>query len=240
MSSNTRSCCSWTSSTCSPEPAPSRLPAGRRPRGIAPAQGRMARARRRSGRDRPPGRGIRVRQRIPAPHGAPQPFGLADRPVTCGEWLSFMEDDGYRRPEFWLSDGWAVVNTRALGRPSLLVTGPRRPRRWLQFTLVGPASGRPERAGLPHQLLRGRRLRTLDRHAAARPSRNGRRSRRRTVKATTSPRRRPCDRGPHPRPALRPTRSSATPGNGPRVPTRPIPGSGPRPAPWASTTGSSW
>ena len=39
------------------------------------------------------------------------PFGLADRPVTCGEWLSFMEDDGYRRPEFWLSDGWAVVNS---------------------------------------------------------------------------------------------------------------------------------
>src|SRR5271165_3036134 len=38
------------------------------------------------------------------------PFGLADRPVTCGEWLSFMEHDGYRRPEFWLSDGWAVVN----------------------------------------------------------------------------------------------------------------------------------
>ena len=24
------------------------------------------------------------------------PFGLADRPVTCGDWLSFMEDDGGR------------------------------------------------------------------------------------------------------------------------------------------------
>ena len=43
------------------------------------------------------------------------PFGLADRPVTCGEWLSFMEDDGYRRPEFWLSDGWAVVNAQQSG-----------------------------------------------------------------------------------------------------------------------------
>ena len=45
------------------------------------------------------------------------PFGLADRPVTCGEWLSFMEDDGYRRPEFWLSDGWAVVNAEHWDAP---------------------------------------------------------------------------------------------------------------------------
>jgi ergothioneine biosynthesis protein EgtB len=37
------------------------------------------------------------------------PFALADRPVTCGEWLSFMEDGGYARHEFWLSDGWSVV-----------------------------------------------------------------------------------------------------------------------------------
>ena len=65
------------------------------------------------------------------------PFALADRPVTCGEWLSFMEDDGYRRPEFWLSDGWAVVNARALGGPALLVTRPDDPDRWLQFTLAG-------------------------------------------------------------------------------------------------------
>ena len=29
--------------------------------------------------------------------------------MTCGEWLSFMADGGYTRPEFWLSDGWSVV-----------------------------------------------------------------------------------------------------------------------------------
>ena len=33
-------------------------------------------------------------------------FALADRPVTCAEYLAFMRDRGYERPEFWLSDGW--------------------------------------------------------------------------------------------------------------------------------------
>ena len=42
------------------------------------------------------------------------PFALADRPVTCGEWLCFMEDGGYHRPEFWLSDGWSVVMNQGL------------------------------------------------------------------------------------------------------------------------------
>ena len=37
------------------------------------------------------------------------PFGIADRLVTAGDWLAFMADDGYRRPELWLSDGWGFV-----------------------------------------------------------------------------------------------------------------------------------
>ena len=36
-------------------------------------------------------------------------YRIADRPVSVGEYLAFMEDGGYERPEFWLSDGWAVV-----------------------------------------------------------------------------------------------------------------------------------
>jgi len=34
------------------------------------------------------------------------PFALADRLVTNGEYLAFMEDGGYRRPELWLAAGW--------------------------------------------------------------------------------------------------------------------------------------
>jgi len=34
-------------------------------------------------------------------------FEIASRPVTNGDFLAFMSDDGYERPELWLSDGWA-------------------------------------------------------------------------------------------------------------------------------------
>jgi ergothioneine biosynthesis protein EgtB len=65
------------------------------------------------------------------------PFALADRPVTCGEWLSFMEDGGYARPEFWLSDGWSVVMTNGWRSPLYWFTDPEEPDTWLQFTLSG-------------------------------------------------------------------------------------------------------
>jgi ergothioneine biosynthesis protein EgtB len=37
------------------------------------------------------------------------PFRLASRAVTCGEWLAFMADGGYRRPSLWQADGWDAV-----------------------------------------------------------------------------------------------------------------------------------
>ena len=39
------------------------------------------------------------------------PFDLASRPVTYGEFLAFMDDAGYQRPELWLSMGWDWVRT---------------------------------------------------------------------------------------------------------------------------------
>ncbi len=46
-----------------------------------------------------------------------QPHALADRLVTNGEWRAFQEDGGYRRPELWLSDGWAWVGEHGIDAP---------------------------------------------------------------------------------------------------------------------------
>ncbi len=46
-----------------------------------------------------------------------EPFRVADRLVTCGEWLAFLDDGGYRRPELWLSDGWATVSQQGWRAP---------------------------------------------------------------------------------------------------------------------------
>ncbi|MCZ8014410.1 MAG: ergothioneine biosynthesis protein EgtB [Limnobacter sp.] len=37
------------------------------------------------------------------------PFELANRLVTCGEYLAFIEDGGYQNPSHWLSEGWSAV-----------------------------------------------------------------------------------------------------------------------------------
>jgi ergothioneine biosynthesis protein EgtB len=46
-----------------------------------------------------------------------QPFQIADRLVTNAEWHAFIDDDGYRRPEFWLADGWALVRAEGWQAP---------------------------------------------------------------------------------------------------------------------------
>ena len=46
-----------------------------------------------------------------------EPFRLATRPVSCGEYLGFIEDGGYQKPEFWLSDGWATVREQGWKAP---------------------------------------------------------------------------------------------------------------------------
>jgi ergothioneine biosynthesis protein EgtB len=37
------------------------------------------------------------------------PFAVADRLVTCGDWISFIDSGGYRTAGLWLSEGWAAV-----------------------------------------------------------------------------------------------------------------------------------
>jgi ergothioneine biosynthesis protein EgtB len=62
-------------------------------------------------------------------------FQLAARPVTSGEFLNFIEDGGYRRPELWLSDGWNFINAERLTHPLYWF---QHDARWHEFTLAGP------------------------------------------------------------------------------------------------------
>src|SRR5690606_40882436 len=46
-----------------------------------------------------------------------QPAVIANRLVTNGEYREFIRDGGYRRPEFWLSQGWSTVQEQGWQRP---------------------------------------------------------------------------------------------------------------------------
>jgi ergothioneine biosynthesis protein EgtB len=44
-------------------------------------------------------------------------YQLGSRLVTNGEYRAFLEDGGYARPEFWLSDGWNMVKSHRWEAP---------------------------------------------------------------------------------------------------------------------------
>jgi len=61
-------------------------------------------------------------------------FQIASHPVTHGDFLEFIDDGGYRRPELWLSAGWEAVAERGWQAP---LYWERRDGRWGVFTLHG-------------------------------------------------------------------------------------------------------
>ena len=61
-------------------------------------------------------------------------FALADRLVTCGEFMAFMEDDGYERAPLWLSEGFATVQEHDWTEPFYWE---QRDGEWHHFTLHG-------------------------------------------------------------------------------------------------------
>ena len=64
-------------------------------------------------------------------------FSLANRLITNGEYLEFMEAGGYTRPEFWLSLGWTTVNDPASGGWRAPLYWVERDGEWWNFTLSG-------------------------------------------------------------------------------------------------------
>jgi ergothioneine biosynthesis protein EgtB len=71
--------------------------------------------------------GPRHRALVPA-------FSLATRPITNGEYIAFIEDNGYNRSEFWLSLGWVTVNEQRWNAPLYWT---KRDGAWWNFTLSG-------------------------------------------------------------------------------------------------------
>ena len=71
--------------------------------------------------------GPRHRALVPA-------FSLGSRLVTNGEYIAFIEDNGYHRPEFWLSLGWMTVNEQRWNAPLYWI---KRDGAWWNFTLSG-------------------------------------------------------------------------------------------------------
>jgi ergothioneine biosynthesis protein EgtB len=71
--------------------------------------------------------GPRHRALVPA-------FSLASRPITNGEYISFIDDNGYARSEFWLSLGWMTVNEQCWQAPFYWA---KRDGAWWNFSLSG-------------------------------------------------------------------------------------------------------
>ncbi|NWG46382.1 MAG: ergothioneine biosynthesis protein EgtB [Alphaproteobacteria bacterium] len=70
-----------------------------------------------------------------------RPYALANRPVTNGEFLAFIEAGGYETASLWLSDGWAEVQREGRRHP---LYWRRTEAGWAEFTLAGLATLDPD------------------------------------------------------------------------------------------------
>ena len=64
-----------------------------------------------------------------------EPFAIASRPVSNGEYLRFVEDGGYDRPELWLDLGYQTIKQEGWCQP---IYWYRDGGRWMQYTMDGP------------------------------------------------------------------------------------------------------
>ncbi len=61
--------------------------------------------------------------------------------VTCGEFIEFMEAEGYEQPGNWLSLGWSTVQEQGWNAPLYWT---RKDGQWMQFTFAGLVPVNPD------------------------------------------------------------------------------------------------
>ncbi len=83
------------------------------------------------------GEGFHFDNEAPAHRVYLEPFSLANRLVTCEEYLSFVEDGGYETPSLWLSDGWAWVTGKGITAPLYWARGEDG---WWEYRLTGAST----------------------------------------------------------------------------------------------------
>ena len=70
----------------------------------------------------------------PAHRSFVEPFVFANRLTTNSEYLAFVEDAGYQRPELWLADGWTHVQQHGWRTP---LYWRKQQGGWFEYTLRG-------------------------------------------------------------------------------------------------------
>lgn len=70
-----------------------------------------------------------------------EPYRIANALVSAGDYIAFIEDGGYRRPELWLSDGFATAQSEGWEAP---LYWRREDTGWSQFTLGGRTAVHPD------------------------------------------------------------------------------------------------
>ena len=63
-----------------------------------------------------------------------EPFQLANRLISCGEYLEFIERGGYQEPSLWLSEAWYQLQESDCKSPLYWI---KRDNQWFHFTLAG-------------------------------------------------------------------------------------------------------
>ncbi|MCA8914281.1 MAG: ergothioneine biosynthesis protein EgtB [Planctomycetes bacterium] len=70
-----------------------------------------------------------------------RPYRLANGQVSNAQYMEFMQSGGYTRPEFWLSDGWDIVQQQHWRAPQYWL---QQDGEWHAFTLHGLAGLQPD------------------------------------------------------------------------------------------------